>query len=420
MATAPDLYNNTKILNKVYDPNTNTLATSSATGEGAIINPSPVTLDMIYANDIDWENSDFTGWIGDPMDLFGNVNNGGIYNDSTDNPKVFTLRLIRTRQTRTFGIGTSIGSFSNVKVTVLGSSDVERGVLDLSYEASKQQSMVYAEEEFAFNSLRVEFFTTDRVDVTNLFLEHTSSDRKQDYIHKFGLNIDVDTDTFETIWTLGDIYIFTETPQNYYISSSSATDVTQEIVVETIGINTEGKYQRETNSVIVDGQNKVIIPTDFLCIASNRAFNNSNTPLIGDIYIYEDTTITGGVPDDLSKVRSVISATREQTEQAVYTVPEITENGNLVAFAELYRWNCSAITNKDASGLSDLIVAPKDKVKRVQSSRGLSNSYESGQDFGENTPLIIQPGSDISVQVYDVSVNNTAVQAGFTIKLVIL
>ena len=137
------------------------------------------------------------------------------------------------------------------------------------------------------------------------------------------------------------------------------------------------------------------------------------------MYVYEDGTVTGGVPNDLGLVRSVIAQGREQTEQAVFTVPEYLEDGRKVIFGELYKWDGSAIRGRDTIGIFDLKVAERNKVAKVKSTRGLSTSYVSGQDFGENTPLSIAPGSDIFIQASEIDVNNTTVEADFLIKLVI-
>jgi hypothetical protein len=384
------------------------------------INPVQTGLDILYENDIDWQASDFTGWTGDPRELFGNVNNGGIYNDSVDNPKVFILRLIRSRQGRAFGIGTSTGNYSNVKATILGSSDAERGVLDLSEDPSKRTSTVYSQEEFAYNAIKVEFFTADRVDVTNVFIAYNQSNRKQDYTLKFGVNPDVDSGGSETVWTLGGQYIFTTTPQLYYISSSNAGD-TQIVEGELVVINTEGRKQLFTYQVTLQGQTKVLIPTGGLLVsASNRAYSDNGVSFLGDIYIYEDTAIVAGVPSDLSKVRSHILQGREQTEQAVYTIPEFIENGQQVAFAELYKWSAAIIRNRTTSGLFDLFVVDPDKTPKVKSSLPASENFVGEKDYGENTPMVIYPGADVYVQISEVTVNDAAATADFIIRLVAL
>lgn len=63
------------------------------------ISPFPVNNDEVTINDVDWDASDFPPeWEGNPRDLLGNVNNGGLVNSSTDNPKYFILRLKRTKE----------------------------------------------------------------------------------------------------------------------------------------------------------------------------------------------------------------------------------------------------------------------------------------------------------------------------------
>jgi len=382
--------------------------------------PALTRLDELYRDDVDWEASDFSMWEGDPKSLLGNVNDGGIYCETADNPKYFTLRLVRTRKFRDFGIGSNTGSFSNVKATVLGSNNQSRGVLDASEDPSKETSFVYSEEEFVINAIKVEFFTPDRVDVTNIFLKYTYSDKEQNYINKFGLNPDIDSGESETVWTLGGQYIFTETPRSYYISSGSAADVGQVIEVETIGLTAEGRYQREITEVVLNGNVKTLIPTTLLCVASNRAFNTSNAPIQGTVYIYEDGAVTGGVPDDLTTVRSVLAVGKEQTEQAVYTVPEFLEDGRKVVSADLYKWDVKLIRNRSASGIAGLYVANRGQVARIRDIDGLSDSTVAGNNFGKDTPLSIEAGADIYLQASEVSANDVAVSGRFTLKLIVL
>lgn len=386
------------------------------------INPLMVSQDEITVDDIDWEASDFTDWVGNPKDLFGNVNNGGIYNETANNPKVFILRLIRTKKMRDFGIGTSIGSFSNLKAILLGSADSERGILDISPEPHKDASWVYSQEEFVFNAVRVEFHTSDRVDVSNLFFKYSYSNKKQDYVNKWGLLDDIDTGASETVWTIGDQYIFTETPQPYFFSSSSAADINKPIRMELIVVNASGRLQRVIVDGVLNGQNKIAI-AGLTCVASNRAFTIIPIPLDpldGDVYIYEDTTLTGGVPDDLSKVRTVIPSDLGQSAQAVYTVPEFLEDGRLIISAEIYNWYARAIRSRTTAGIATLFVAENGFTKRARAIDGLSESDISGNNYTDITPESVNPGADIWVQASEITSNDVSIAAGFTIKLIAL
>lgn len=385
----------------------------------SIENPLPVSIDEVTIGDVDWDNSDFTGWVGDPQSILGNVNNGGIYNDSTDNPKAFTLRLKRTRQSRVFGLGSNEGFHSNFKATILGSGDVERGVLDRSPDPTQRKSTTYKEEQFEFNAIMVEFFTADRIDISNLFLKNEQSDKKQNVVHKWGANPDVDAGQSEFIWPLGDEYIFTTTPQKYFISSDNAGDGI-DIDVETVGINAQGRYQREKTTITLQGNTKVEIPTLFNCIACNRAFVGGDIPASGNVYIYEDGGVTGGVPDDLSLVKAIISLGRNQTRQAIYTVPEFLESGQQVQQFDFYNYSIDLSRQQSAAGEGVLVVKEIGGVERERHSLALSDSAISRKVFGENTPLIISPGSDIYLIVGDITANNTSVFGEFTGSLILL
>lgn len=383
-----------------------------------------VNIDSITIDDVDWINSDFTGWTGDPKSLFENVHETqGIYNDSTDNPKYFTLRLKRTRKIRNIGMGSRLGTFSNAKLSVLGSGDVVRRTIDGSYSDVKINSLDYNRHVFVVNTMLFEFYTADPCYLSNLFLYYTDSERKNDYYHIMGLNPDVDSGNKETIWYGGDEYIFTTTAQAYYISSSSAND-TQTVKGEIIVIDDDGFYRQDFFSVALQGQTKVQIPTtnDWLCFAVNIFEVDDNTFVEGTVYMYEDTTITAGVPDDLSYVRSVIEAGYAAAKSAVFTVPELSENGQRVALAEIYQYSAAAINRVAAIGRVEFMTAEKGKVARVRSEKSLTNAYDSNKVFGRDTPLLVDPAADVYMNAVleDSSANNVMVEAEFLIKLIIL
>lgn len=380
-----------------------------------------VNTDEVTVGDVDWEASDFTGWEGEPRDLLGNVNDGGIYNASTDNPKVFYLRFIRSHLIRVMGAGSNVGSHSNYKVSILGSGDTERGVLDASTDPEPRKSTVYKEEQFVVNGIKVEFFTTNRIDLTNLFFKNQFSSKKENIVHKWGANPDVDPGQRETIWTLGDEYIFTDedNPVQYFISSSSAAD-TQVLSVETVGVNLAGRLQRQIVDVQLQGQTKTLIPTPFLNTDSNRAFVKGPQGLAGDVYIYEDSAVSGGVPSDLSKVRSVVQQGKNQTRQAVYRVPEFLETGQQVIFFDLYSYTISLARAQSVAGEGSLIVREPGGVDRERHALSLADAKDSPKVFGEDTPLQLPPGSRVHLDVENITNNNTAVFGEFSGSLILL
>jgi hypothetical protein len=70
---------------------------------------------------------------------------------------------------------------------------------------------------------------------------------------------------------------------------------------------------------ILDGQNKVALTTPLNRI--NRISNVSGIPYSGDVYVYVDTAISGGIPTDKSQLRGYVSAVEGGTLQSFYTTP---------------------------------------------------------------------------------------------------
>lgn len=131
---------------------------------------------------------------------------------------------------------------------------------------------------------------------------------------KFGRNVDLDTGVRETVWSVGGNETYVSTNIIDTISSSSASD-TQEIVIEGHTVSGSGTNQIFTfviQTATLNGQNKVTLATPLARVS--RAYDNSSSALVGDVYVYEDTTITGGVPTDTTKVHIEIVGTLGDTQ----------------------------------------------------------------------------------------------------------
>ncbi len=135
------------------------------------------------------------------------------------------------------------------------------------------------------------------------------------HVHVFGHSTSVGT-TYEPIWDYATAYTYTTTAVAYYISSSSASD-TQDVIVETLDAN----YNIQQLTVTLAGQTKTRIGTTETVLRVYCAYNDSATDFVGDIYIYEDDTLTAGVPDTATKVRAKITIGHNQTLMSIYTIP---------------------------------------------------------------------------------------------------
>jgi hypothetical protein len=221
-------------------------------------------------------------------------------------------------------------------------------------------------------------------------------------INKFGENPSIDTTSDpEDIWDFGGLYNFSTSAIIDTISGSDALDSIN-VTIEGLDANWDVVVQ----TVTLLGQTKVPLPTSLIRVY--RAFNANGVNLLGDVYIYEDTAIVGGVPTDASKVRAFIKASANQTEMLIYPVP----NGKTMAYMEGF------IAISRAGGVSGtagfvFLQRPFGKVFRVGRRIALNSQGSSNWRAVYTIPLILTEKSDVLFRCEEVSANDTGVSGGF-------
>jgi len=139
-----------------------------------------------------------------------------------------------------------------------------------------------------------------------------SIDKKAKSLLKFGKSAALSTDTLETVWTVGGNEVYISDDGITHISSSSASD-TQEIRVE--GHTISGNdLTFVVQTVTLSGQTSVALTTGLARVS--RISNNSGTELVGRVVVYEDTTISGGIPTDATKIHIDIPLGFQQSFKA--------------------------------------------------------------------------------------------------------
>ena len=110
-------------------------------------------------------------------------------------------------------------------------------------------------------------------------------------------------------------------------SSSSASDVGQKMVIYGI-IDPDNDDGESVGYFELNGQNKVNFydnpeltgdPISFWRTHRMANVSDEGNGLVGDVYAYIDTVVSGGVPADLTKVRAKITNGNNQTLMSVYT-----------------------------------------------------------------------------------------------------
>ena len=412
----------------------------------SVQHPLPTDGDSIYIKDLDipnCDNGDFSGTVEDYFHSLTSVNT----NTTSTNPKQIKIWLKRTLYTDSIGFGCNdlSGSFSNIKVELLGSGEVVRKTIDFSSDNTKYNSRVIQFEPSAMNGFILTFSTTDDVCLSNLTVrksiqvESRLQALKDDgtlvniaatdsgnlkvanvedglsiaqgkvagtsSVRKFGDNPSIDTNTApEDIWEFGGIYNFSTTADIDSISSSDAAD-TQEVVVQGLDTN----WNEVSQTITLNGQTRVALTTPLL--RCYRAYNNNGTDLEGMVYIYVNTAISSGVPSDDTKVRAVIDSHHNQTLMAIYTVPA----GKTAYFMSSY---VSLSNSKSTSAIMTFRMRLEGKVFRVVNKIAIQSTGSS--QFVRNPAI---PGSfpektDLAIRCEEVTANGVGVSAGFDLVLV--
>lgn len=138
---------------------------------------------------------------------------------------------------------------------------------------------------------------------------------------QFGETGPLTLNTFTDVWN----YSATEPVYTYpawatapidTLSSDAAGDVGNVVTVR--GLDVNGDLVTQTKAL--NGQNKVTLDTPLWRV---YGLTVSSVPAVctGDVYCYEDTAITGGIPNDTTKVRAFVICGENQSYMTHFTVP---------------------------------------------------------------------------------------------------
>ena len=117
-------------------------------------------------------------------------------------------------------------------------------------------------------------------------------------LQKYGRNQNVSTTQVDITTNSGtEVHTFANTIT--HVSSSNAADVGVTVYIEYMTIS-GGVFSFNTQSVTLNGQNKVALPTPCAEVTRIRGVTQ------GNVYAYEDTTLTAGKPTDTTKIHNTL------------------------------------------------------------------------------------------------------------------
>jgi len=147
-----------------------------------------------------------------------------------------------------------------------------------------------------------------------------SVDAKKKDLIKFGFNSNVGTSR-ATIWYTGQ----DDANETYVAANTNSIDSfsTNNVGDTSLSLRVEGHTETGGNKTFVvqnvstdasDGRTRVALTTALNRI--NRVSVNGSTDNIGEIYVYENTSLTGGKPTDTAKIHLTVPAAQNQSRKA--------------------------------------------------------------------------------------------------------
>jgi hypothetical protein len=229
-------------------------------------------------------------------------------------------------------------------------------------------------------------------------------------VHKFGFAEDIDTgDPPATVWDgccdnlagpkIVD-YTFSTSADIGTISSSSAVD-TQIIEVQGLDLN----WNLVLQNVTLNGQNDVSLSTPLIRVF--RMVNKGSIDVAGTIYLRTNGSgQSGGIPNTTSTVRAIIKDGDNQTQMALFAVPD--------GYSLYITHGWSALARQaTTSSTIQIFRRTEGGVLRILHTLALNSQGSCTDQRPYQVPLKLESREDIIYKVKEVTTNGTGISAGF-------
>lgn len=223
-----------------------------------------------------------------------------------------------------------------------------------------------------------------------------SIDKKAKSLLKFGKSAALTTNSLQTVWTVGGNEVYISDDGITHISSSSTSD-TQEIRVE--GHTISGNdLTFVVQTVTLSGQSSVALATGLARVS--RISNNSGTELAGRVVVYEDTTLSGGIPTDATKIHIDIPLGFQQSFKAATSFSK----NDYYIMTGFY----GAVSAKQSAAVDFYIEVKEPDGVFLQRACFTASSSGGNSDISLDPAIIVPKNSDVRVRC-ETSDNNAVV-----------
>ena len=242
-------------------------------------------------------------------------------------------------------------------------------------------------------------------EVYSTYGHRVSIDAKAKSLLKFGKSGNLSTTAgLQTVWSVDGNEVYISTNLIDRVVSSSASD-TQEVTIEghTIeGSGVDAKFTFVVETVTLSGQTPVALTTPLARVS--RVNNNGSTEIVGVVSVYENSAVTGGVPNDTTKVHINIPLGFQQSFKAATTF------SNTDYF---FLTGCYGAVSKKQNAAADFYIELREVGKSFRQIACLTASSTGGAFNIEFDPAIIIPrNADVRIRC-TTDTNNAVVFTNF-------
>ena len=210
-----------------------------------------------------------------------------------------------------------------------------------------------------------------------------------------------------TIWNQGGEYTFSASAVTHYISSSTDSD-DQEMQINGLDEN----WLPQTITVTLNGRTKTAIEGTWIRINGLKSI--ASTVFAGTVYVYEDDTVTLGVPDNQSKIRTVGIAALQRAHTAIYTVPAGKTGFVIGAFSNI--GPAAGTTLNDKGAELNLFRRKQGEVFHSIAIR-IASLYENTVQHDYPLPYKMFEKTDLKIKCNECFVDDTRIYAGLFLIL---
>ena len=240
------------------------------------------------------------------------------------------------------------------------------------------------------------------------------------FIHKFGAAPDFDVhDGFVTVWDGAEDGEDYEAMQMTYSTTADIDYAVAENNGDTQDVEIQGldtNYNLTVQTITLTGQTPAALTTALIRVFRVKNMNSSN--FADHVFVYRarlgdgtPTVVTDGVPQTGADVRAVVHSDNNQTEMAVFTIP----NGKTGYMRSWYASTAGA--KRDSAHTIKVLARPFGKVFQLKHKANIDVNGTSYIQHKYIEPEVFAAKTDIEIQM-DTDTDIAGVAAGFDIVLV--